>query len=129
MKWIIFAQTINDRVRFITDESYPDRTSLSYRKFCDIIFKYPMKDPAKLQEELDFFHTVFLNTASGEWHREYDEKPDKITFETLSKLNPSYEEQKKINDDKENREVNLTKAYFNKSWENKRNGLFSKYRG
>jgi hypothetical protein len=128
MKWILFTQVMNDRVRFITDESYPERTSLSYRKFCDIVFKYPIKNTAKFQEELDFFHTVYLDIESGEWNVEVEEKDPTVGFETLAKLNPSEDEQKKIQENSENREVNLTKDYFNKVWENKKNGLFSRYK-
>ena len=46
---------------------------------------------------------------------------------TPVKLNPCPEEKAKIESDKENREVNLTKSYFDEVWNNKRSNLFKKY--
>jgi len=127
MKWILFYQNPHDRVCFITDESQ-DKTSLSYRKFCDSIFKYPIKDPGNLQIELDTFHTIMLDVQTGQWERVVPDKEDcNVTFEQLVKLNPSIEEKEKQQVEKKDREVNLTKSYFDKKWEEKRKGLFADY--
>lgn len=127
MKWILFYQTPNDRIKYMTDETYPDYTSLSYKKFCKSIFSYPVNDPGKVQEHIDTFHTLFLNIETGEWRQEFPDKDESFTFEELNKLNPNEEEKAQIEKKKKNREVELTKEYFNKVWENKRNKLFNDY--
>lgn len=128
MKWILFYQTPNDRVCFITDES-DDRTSLSYRKFCDNIFKYSIKSVDKFQLHLDTFRTVFLNVETGEWEKVDPERIDvkDIPFDVLVKLNPNPEDKEKQEQEKNGREVNLTKQYFDKKWEDAKKGLFSKH--
>ena len=125
MKWILFYQTPYDRVKFITDENQ-DGASLSYRKFCDSLTNYLIKDRDKFQAELDTFHTVFLNIESGEWRTEI---PDKIegSFEELVKLNPNPEERKKQEEERSNREVTLTKNYFDKKWDDKKLDMFKRY--
>lgn len=125
MKWVLFFQTPHDRVKFMTDETYPDYTTLQYRKFCESIFKYPIKDPGKVQEHIDTFHTIFLNLETGEWHQEF---PDKIdSFEELTKLNPTEDEKKEQEKMKDEREVILTKRYFDKIWDNTKRNLFKNY--
>jgi hypothetical protein len=126
MKIISFCQVIGDRIRFITDES-SDPSSLSYKKFCENIFKYYIKDPGALQLEIDTFHTVQLNIETGEWFRVFDDNQEIPSFDVLAKLNPSEEEKIQQERNKKSREVNLTKQYFDKKWEDKKRDLFRGY--
>ena len=126
MNQILFYQGPNDRVYFITDES-DDRQSLVYKKFCAEIFKYPIVDPSGLQDHIDTFHTVLLNINTGEWKRVYPDDEVSFTFDELVKANPVGEEKEKQEKMKNEREVILTKEYFNKVWENKRDKLFKSY--
>lgn len=127
MKWVLFFQTPHDRVKFMTDETYPDYTTLQYRKFCESIFKYPIKDPRKVQEHIDTFHTIFLNLETGEWHQEFPDKIDSFSFEELAKLNPTEDEKKEQEKMKDEREITLTKKYFDKIWDNTKRNLFKSY--
>lgn len=126
MTQILFYQGPNDRVYFITDES-DDRQSIVYKKFCDTIFKFPIKNPGGLQDELDTFHTVVLNVSTGEWERIYPDEEQTFSFDDLVKANPTGEEKEKQEKMKSEREVTLTKNYFEKVWENKRDKLFKNY--
>lgn len=127
MKWVLFFQTPHNRIKYMTDETYPDYTSLPYKKFCDVIFKYKIKDPNKVQEHIDTFHTLFLNLETGDWNEEFADQDQVFSFEDLQKINPSEEEKAVIEKESKNREVELTKKYFNKVWENKRNKFFKDY--
>ena len=45
----------------------------------------------------------------------------------LQTINPNEVDKEQIELQKKNREVNLTKNYFDKQWESKREGLFKNY--
>jgi len=126
MKWILFYQTVNDRVKYMTDETYPDYTSSAYRKFNDSLKALIIKDRTNLQLELDTFHTVYLDTETGDWKR-YEQEEQPATFEELLKLNPSLDELDKQNKEEKNKEVNLTKSYIDKMWDKKKSDLYSRY--
>lgn len=127
MKWLLFFQNPNDRVTYTSDES-EDRSSLSYKKFCDMIFQFPIKDSEGLKIHLDTFHTVFVNLNSYEWEVIYPEKITEYNFDEMAKLNPNEEDKQKQEKFKKNREVSLTKEYFDNIYKNKRENLFNEYR-
>lgn len=126
MKWILFYQTPYDRVNFITDDNQ-DRSSLSYRKFCDSLLNYNISDRGKLQIEIDTFHTVFLNIETGLWHVENPDRVEDPSFDDLVKANPNPEEKKKQDAERSNREVIKTKNYFDQKWEEKRGNILKQY--
>lgn len=126
MKWILFYQTPYDRVNFITDDNQ-DRSSLSYKKFCDSLLQYKILDRGKLQIELDTFHTVFLDVETGVWHQEKIEDEKQFSFDELVQANPNPDEKKKQDEEKSNREVIKTKNYFDLKWEEKKGNLLKNY--
>ena len=93
-----------------------------------MIFQFPIKDSEGLKIHLDTFHTVFVNLNSYEWEVISPEKITEYNFDEMVKLNPNEEDKQKQEKFKKNREVNLTKEYFDNIYKNKRENLFNGYR-
>ncbi len=85
--WIQFFQNPYDRVVYTTNDLFPEKASLTYKKFLVFVDRnYRIKERDKFFHELDSFQTIFLNGDSGEWKVVVPTKKDS-TFEDLHKLN------------------------------------------
>ena len=64
-----------------------DYTSMSYTKFLKFIMAQLCSNPSDLRFQLDSFHTLMLNTETGEYKQLIAEKKE-ATFNELVNANP-----------------------------------------
>ena len=86
MNWILFYQTINDNVKYITsDQENP--SFMSYKRFSGFLRDFPILKEKEMIDALDSFKTIIFYTNECRWEIVEIEKRLDVTYEELLELN------------------------------------------